>query len=102
MRSFLLIALNIEAVLAKNSFCSSQNHLLFPFFRQPFFSYYVIKALPSNAESCEEQGDGKQNFVGQTTAKLWPFCPSVAETRKKIKMKDLNSAEEGDFPCKLR
>ena len=50
---------------------------------QYLFSFYMVKALPSNAESCEEQGDGKQNFVGQTTAKLWPFCPSVAETRKR-------------------
>ena len=30
------------------------------------------KTMPSDAESCEEQGGSKQNFVGGTTAKLWP------------------------------
>ena len=27
---------------------------------------------PSDAESREEQDDGKHKFVGETTAKLWP------------------------------
>ena len=36
------------------------------------FVYYVIKNTPSDAESREEQDDGKHKFVGGTTAKLWP------------------------------
>ena len=40
--------------------------------------YYVIKITPSDAESREEQDDGKHKFVGGTTAKLWPdFQKSV-------------------------
>ena len=31
------------------------------------------KNTPSDAESCEEQDDGKHKFVGGTTAKLWPY-----------------------------
>ena len=83
MRSFILIALSIEAVLAKKQFLLVSKSFAVSIFLAAIFSYYVIKALPSNAESCEEQGDGKQNFVRQTTAKLWPFCPSVAKTRKR-------------------
>ena len=30
------------------------------------------KNTPSDAESREEQDDGKHKFVGGTTAKLWP------------------------------
>ena len=36
------------------------------------FIYYVIKNIPSDAESREEQDDSKHKFVGGTTAKLWP------------------------------
>ena len=36
------------------------------------FIYYIIKNTPSDAESREEQGDGKHKFVRGTTAKLWP------------------------------
>ena len=36
------------------------------------FIYYVIKNTPSDAESCEEQDDGKHKFVGGMTAKVWP------------------------------
>ena len=36
------------------------------------FNYYVIQNTPSDAESREEQDDGKLTFVGGTTAKLWP------------------------------
>ena len=36
------------------------------------FIYYVIKNTPSDAESREEQDDGKHKFVGGMTAKLWP------------------------------
>ena len=34
------------------------------------FDDCVIKAISSDAESCEEQDGGKHSFVGQTTAKL--------------------------------
>ena len=36
------------------------------------FNYYVIQNIPSDAESREEQDDGKHKFVGETTAKLMP------------------------------
>ena len=36
------------------------------------FIYYVIKNIPSDAISCEEQDNGKHKFVGGTMAKLWP------------------------------
>ena len=36
------------------------------------FINYVIKNTPSDAESREEQDDGKHKFVGGMTAKLWP------------------------------
>ena len=36
------------------------------------FIYYVIYNTPSDAESREEQDDGKHKFVGGTTAKFWP------------------------------
>ena len=36
------------------------------------FFYYVIKIIPSDAESCEEQDGSKHKFVGGMTAKLWP------------------------------
>ena len=36
------------------------------------FIYYVIKNTPSDAESHEEQDDGKHKFVGGRKAKLWP------------------------------
>ena len=40
--------------------------------------------MPSDVESCEEQGGSKQNFVGGTTAKLWPvFHLDAAKTEKK-------------------
>ena len=60
--------------------------------------------IPSNAESCEKQGGGKQYFVGQTTAELQAiFHLDVAKKiEKKLKIKDFNLAEEGNFPCKLR
>ena len=63
-------------------FLPAQNHLPFQLFQQPSFSYYVIKTIPSDAESCEEQGSGKQKFLGGTTAKLWPiFCQGLAEEK---------------------
>ena len=34
------------------------------------FDNCIIKTMPSDAESCEEQDGGKQYFVGQTTTKL--------------------------------
>ena len=44
------------------------------------FSYYVIKAIPSDAESCEEQDGSKQKFMGRMMAKLWPiFCQGVVK-----------------------
>jgi len=44
------------------------------------FAYYVIKTIPPNAESHEDQEDSKQNFVGATTAKLRPiFCLGVVK-----------------------
>ena len=36
------------------------------------FNYYVIQNTPSDAESREEQDDGRHKFLGGTTAKLWP------------------------------
>jgi len=33
------------------------------------FSYCVIKSVPSDAESREEQDDGKQNCIGGTMTK---------------------------------
>ena len=68
------------------------------------FIYYVIKNTPSDAESHEEQDDSKHKFIGGTTAKLWPDFHKgvVINTEEKMKIKDLNLAEEGDFPCKLR
>ena len=62
MCSFLLIALNIEAVLAKRQFLLISKSFAVSIFQAAIFSFYMVKALPSNAESCEEQGDGKQNF----------------------------------------
>ena len=35
------------------------------------FIYYAIKNTPSDAESREEQDDGKHKFVRGTTVKLW-------------------------------
>ena len=72
------------------------------------FIYYVIQNIPSDAESPEEQDDSKHKFVGGTTAKLWSdFHKGVVintgdKHGREMKMKDLNFAEEGDFPCKLR
>ena len=83
MRSFLLIALNIEAVLAKKTVSACLKIICCFHFLAAIFSYNVIKALPSNAESCEEQGDGKQNFVGLTTAKLWPFLSKCSRNTEK-------------------
>ena len=34
------------------------------------FNGYVIKTIPSNAESLEEHGGSKQHFLGQTMAEL--------------------------------
>ena len=59
MRIFILIALNIEAVLANKQFLLVSKSFAVSIFPANIFSYNVIKALPSNAESCEEQGDGK-------------------------------------------
>ena len=36
------------------------------------FIYYVIKTVPSDAKSREEQDGSKQKFLGEMTAKLWP------------------------------
>ena len=36
------------------------------------FIYYIIKNIPLDAESREEQDDSKHKFVGGMTAKLWP------------------------------
>ena len=36
------------------------------------FFYYVIKTIPSDVESREEQVDSKHKFVGKMTAKVWP------------------------------
>ena len=60
--------------------------------------------MPLDAESCKEQDGSKHKFVGGMTAKLWPiFCQGVAKKHsREMKIKDLNPAEEGDFPCKLR
>ena len=41
------------------------------------FIYYVIKNIPSDAESREEQHDSKHKFVEGTTAKLWPIFTRV-------------------------
>ena len=62
--------------------------------------YYVIKNVPSDAESREEQDGSKHKVVGGTIAKLWPHLHQGV--MKNTEMKDLNPAEEGDFPCKLR
>ena len=68
------------------------------------FIYYVIKITPSNAKSREEHDGSKHKFVGGTTAKLWPDLHKgvVIKHGREMKMKDLNPAEEGNFPCKLR
>ena len=49
------------------------------------FSYYVIKTIPSNAESCEEQDGSKQTFVEGTMAKIHKarFCLGVAKKWKR-------------------
>ena len=40
--------------------------------------YYVIKNIPSDAESREEQDGSKHKLVGGRTAKLWPnLCQGV-------------------------
>ena len=58
------------------------------------------KNVPSDAESREEQDGSKHKVVGGTIAKLWPHLHQGV--MKNTEMKDLNPAEEGDFPCKLR
>ena len=49
------------------------------------FIYYVIKNAPSDAESCKEQDEGKQKFVGGMTAKLLPdfYMGVVINTEEK-------------------
>ena len=39
--------------------------------------YYVIKTMPSDAESREEHDGSLQKFVGGRTAKLWPDLRQV-------------------------
>ena len=77
-------------------------HLSFRSVRQP--SYYIIETTPSDAESCEEQDGSKQKFLrrnsGQVIAQFVPGCNK--KQRREMKMKDLNSAEESDFSCKLQ
>ena len=48
---------------------------------------------------------GKQKFVGGAMTKLWPNLHVASCCEKhgiEMKIKDLNLAEEDDFPCKLR
>ena len=53
------------------------------------FSNYIIKTLPSDAESREDQDGSKQKFVGRTTANLWPFLPKCNRKHgRETKMKD--------------
>ena len=63
------------------------------------FSYYVIKTIPSDAKSCEDQDGSKQKFLGQTTANFLPRCDGKHE--RETKTKYLNPAKDGEFPCKL-
>ena len=67
------------------------------------FDDCIIKTIPSDAESREEQDSGKQCFVGQMTAEFQAvFQLVVAKTQKRNKSQTLISlAEEGSFPCKL-
>ena len=53
------------------------------------FDNFIIKTIPSDAESCEIQDGGKQYYVGQTTAKLQVvFHLDVVENvEKKMKIK---------------
>ena len=51
---------------------------------------YVIKSMPPDAESHEEQDGSKQKFLGGMTAKLWP------NLRQKIQKKNVN---ERFKPC---
>ena len=60
------------------------------------------KNTPSDAESREEQDGSKHKFVGGTMAVMARFGQGYSEKhRREMKMKELNPAEEGDFPCKL-
>ena len=70
------------------------------------FIYHVIKNTPSDAESREEQDDSKHKFVevcrrndGHVMAQFPQGCSD--KHGREMKMKDLNLAEEGNFPCKL-
>ena len=65
-----------------------------------YLFYCIIKTTPLDVESCEEQDGNKHKFVGGMTTKIWPNLRQGY--RREMKMKDLNPAEEGDFPCKLR
>ena len=62
------------------------------------FSHYIIKTLPSNAESHEDQDGSKQKLTGGKTAKLWPiFRQGAMKTWERNDMKDLNHVEGGKF-----
>ena len=70
MKFYLGIDNSSDTVLTKKSCSSSWNHLLFRSVQLPSL-LITNKNTPSDAESREEQNDGKHKFVGGTTAKLW-------------------------------
>ena len=63
----------------------------------------TLFGIPSDTESCEDQDGSKYKAVSETMAELQVIvCLGVAKKQKDMKTKDLNYAEEGDLPCKLR
>ena len=83
-----------DTVLAKNICCSSQNRSLF----WAIWQLCLIIALKNYVGSHEEQDGSKQNFVGTMMAKLKAvFHLYVVENTEKMKIKNFNLAEEGNF-----
>ena len=57
---------------------------------------YIIKTIPSVAESREEQDGSNQTFVGQTIAELQAVFHLSTCNEKQGKEMKINPAEEGD------
>ena len=67
------------------------------------FSYYVYKLhhlMQNHVRIKMAASKGCRRNDGQVMARFLPRCSE--KYGREIKMKDLNPAEEGDFPCKLR